>query len=81
MQEVLENALTLFAVLSLGGMASQLGSRLVFVVAPPLILALVVGLIRVGFRITAQDTPETRAILRALLATSRPDAATPSERS
>jgi MFS family permease len=81
MQEVLENALTLFAVLSLGGLASQLGSRLVFVVAPPLILALVVGLIRVGFRITAQDTPETRAILRALLATSRPEAATPSERS
>jgi hypothetical protein len=41
----------------------------------------VVGLIRVGFRITAQDKPETRAILRALLATSRPEAATPSERS
>jgi MFS family permease len=81
MQEVLENALTLFAVLSLGGLASQLGSRLVFIVAPPLILALVVGLIRVGFRITAQDKPETRAILRALLATSRPEAATPSERS
>jgi MFS family permease len=80
MQEVLENALTLFAVLALGGMASQLGSRLVFIVAPPLILALVVGLIRVGFRITAQDTPETRAILRALLATSRPDGAAPSER-
>jgi MFS family permease len=80
MQEVLENTLTLFAVLALGGMTSQLGSRLVFIVAPPLILALVVGLIRVGFRVTAQDTPETRAILRARLATSRPGEAAPTER-
>jgi MFS family permease len=80
MQEVLENVLTLFAVLALGGMATQLGSRFVFVVAPPLILALVIGLIRVGFRITDQDLPETRAILRALIATSRPEQAESSER-
>jgi MFS family permease len=70
MQEVLDNALTLFAVLTLGALATALGPRLVFIVAPPLIVVVVVGLIRIGFRITAQDPPQTRIILQALLNTS-----------
>lgn len=71
MQEVLDSALTLFAVLALGMIATVLGSRLVFIVAPPLIIAIVLYLIRVCFRVTAQDPPEARAILRALFDTSR----------
>lgn len=75
MQEVLDNALTLFAVLALGGLATLFGSRLVFIVAPPLIVGVVIALIRACFRVTDQDPPEARAILRALLRTTREDPA------
>ncbi|MGH2614530.1 MAG: MFS transporter [Thermomicrobiales bacterium] len=71
MQEVLDNALILFAVLAFGMIATTLGPRVVFIVAPPLIVAVVVRMVRVCFRISAQDTPRTRAILRALLDSSR----------
>jgi MFS family permease len=71
MQEVLDSALTLFAVLTLGMIATLLGSRLVFIVAPPLIVAIVLSVIRVCFRVTDQDPPEVRAILRALFDTAR----------
>ena len=70
MQEVLDNALTLFAVLMLGALATPAGVELVFIVAPPLIVLVVVWLIRVCFRVTAQDPPQTRVILHALLNTS-----------
>lgn len=71
MQEVLDSALTLFAVLALGMIATLVGSRLVFIVAPPLIVLVVVWLIRVCFRVTEQDPPEARAILRTLFDTKR----------
>ncbi len=74
MQEVLDSALTLFAVLALGAIATILGSRLVFIIAPPLIIVIVLWLIRVAFRVTEQDPPEARAILRALFSTERPTA-------
>jgi MFS family permease len=77
MQEVLDNALTLFAVLAFGVIATVLGPRLVFVVAPPLIVTVVVWLIRVCFRVTDQDPPQARAILRALLDRSRPERTEP----
>jgi MFS family permease len=70
MQEVLDNTLTLLSILSLGALATALGPRLVFIVAPPLIVLVVVCLIRAGFRITAQDPPQTRVIVHALLGTS-----------
>jgi MFS family permease len=71
MQEVLDNALTLVAVLTFGVISTALGPRVVFIVAPPLIMAIVIWLIRVCFRVTAKDPPEARAILRALLDTAR----------
>lgn len=70
MQEVLDNTLTLFAILTFGGLATSFGTRVVFLIAAPLLVLVVVGLIRIGFRITAQDTPQTRLILRALLTPS-----------
>jgi MFS family permease len=73
MQAVLDNALALFAVLVFGAIATVLGPRIVFVVAPPLMIAVVVWLIRVCFRVTDQDPPRARAILHALLDTSRPE--------
>jgi MFS family permease len=77
MQEVLDNALTLIAVVALGIVATLLGPRLVFIVAPPLIIVIVIWLIRVCFRVTAQDPPEARAVLNALLDQSP---VTPAER-
>ncbi|MCC6315878.1 MAG: MFS transporter [Thermomicrobiales bacterium] len=76
MQEVLDNALTVVAVLGLGIGASLLGSRLVFILAPPLIVAVVVWLIQRAFRITQGDSPAARAILQVLLDSAR-DGATP----
>jgi MFS family permease len=70
MQEVLDNTLTLFAILTFGGLATTFGPRVVFLIAPPLLVLVVVELIRIGFRITAQDTPQTRVILHALLTTA-----------
>jgi MFS family permease len=70
MQEVLDNTLTLFAILTFGGLATTFGPRMVFLIAPPLLVLVVVELIRIGFRITAQDTPQTRVILHALLTTA-----------
>ena len=67
MQEVLDNALTLVAVLAFGVIATALGPRLVFIVAPPLVVAIVIWLIRTCFRVTDTDPPEARAILRTLL--------------
>jgi MFS family permease len=67
MQEVLDNTLTLLAMLALGALATALGPRLVFILAPPLIVLVVVGLIRIGFRLTAQDPAHVQKILRALL--------------
>ena len=63
--------------LVLGGLATLLGSKLVFIIAPPLIVGIVIWLIRVCFRVTAQDPPEARAILRALLRMDR-EISTPS---
>jgi MFS family permease len=75
MQEVLDNALVLFAVLGFGMIATTLGSRLVFLIAPLLVVAVVVWTIRLCFRVTDHDSPEARRVLRALLDTSREEAA------
>ena len=75
MQEVLDNAITLTAIISFGAIATWLGPRVVFVLAPPLIVTVVVVLVRGCFRISAQDPPEVRALLRAVLDTSPPEAA------
>ncbi|MFN8593141.1 MAG: MFS transporter [Thermomicrobiales bacterium] len=76
MQEVLDNALTLTSVLALGALVTLLGSRLVFIVAPPLIVAVVILLVRTSFRVTDQDPPAARAILRVLL-DPKPDGEAP----
>jgi MFS family permease len=66
MQELLDNALVLITLLTLGAIATVLGPRLVFLVAPPFLVLLVVWLIRLSFRITANESPEARVILRSI---------------
>jgi hypothetical protein len=70
MQEVLDNALILAAVLALGMIATVFGSRVVFVVAPILVVAVVVWLIQMSFRLTDRETPEARRIVQALFDSS-----------
>ena len=53
MQELLDNALVLATLVALGGIATVLGPRLVFLIAPPFLVLLVVLLIRLSFSITA----------------------------
>ena len=66
MQEVLDNALVLVTLLALGAIATTLGPRLVFLIAPPFLVLLVVLLLRTSFRMTVGETPETQAILRMI---------------
>ena len=49
MQEVQENVFTLLLVLGVGAVSSAFGPQVVFVTAPLIVLALVVGLIRYSF--------------------------------
>jgi hypothetical protein len=72
MQEVIENALILVGILLLGLVASVFGSRIDFLLAPPLLLIVVIIVITVAFRVTQQESPGTMAITRALFDTSRP---------
>ena len=75
MESVLDNALTLVAVVGLGLLATLLGSRLVFIVATPLVVAIVLWLIWASFRITKTDPPDARDVLRDLRDAAPPDAA------
>jgi MFS family permease len=68
MEEAIDNALSIIAILSLGAIATVFGSEVVFVVAPPLILAVVVWLFRSSMRRAGQDAPSHRAVVEELWA-------------
>ncbi len=59
LQEVVENALTLVAVVVLGVIANIVGARLVFLFAPIVLFGVVVWLIRYGYNRAGTDTPLT----------------------
>jgi MFS family permease len=66
MQELLNNVLVLVTLVALGAIGTLLGPRVVFVLAPPFLVLLVVGLIWMSFRVTANEPPEAQAILRVI---------------
>lgn len=66
MQELLDNPLVLVTLASLGGLASVIDPRLVFLFAPPLLVAFVVWLIWASLYLTAHEPPEVQAILRSI---------------
>jgi MFS family permease len=74
MEEVTDNALTLLAILILGALATVVGSRLVFILAPPIVVALVIWLVHICFRVTTNDPPNARIILDELIGTSQQNA-------
>ena len=66
MQNVLESAISLLAVLVLGALASIVGSQAVFLIAPIFLTAALVLLVRFGVRVTRQEYASTRMVLHEL---------------
>jgi MFS family permease len=72
MQNVLESAVSLLAVLVLGALASLVGSQAVFIIAPIFLTVALVLLIRFGVRVTQQESVSTRMVLNELFSASGP---------
>jgi Na+/melibiose symporter-like transporter len=66
MEKVVENMLTVVTMLTLGTVATLVGSQFVFVVAPMAVLAIIIWLIRYSFRATGLEAPTTRAVVKEL---------------
>jgi MFS family permease len=66
MEKVVENMLTVVAMLTLGTVATLVGSQIVFVVAPMAVLAIIIWLIRYSFRATGLEAPTSRAVVKEL---------------
>lgn len=72
MQNVIESAISLLAVVALGVLASWVGSRLVFLVAPIFLTLALVVLIRFGLRATQEEHASTRVVIRDLFGKEAP---------
>jgi MFS family permease len=68
MEKVIENALTIVAILSLGAIATWLGSEIVFIVAPLVVFSFIVWLIRYSYRRAGQPIPTARTVVEELWA-------------
>ncbi|MFM9108272.1 MAG: MFS transporter [Chloroflexota bacterium] len=72
-QELLDNATTLFMIALLGILGTALGPRMVFLVAPVLLLLSVAALIRYAFRHAGEVTPGFGTVVSGLLRYRGPD--------
>ncbi len=72
LQEVNENALTLFAVVVLGGIATLIGPKVVFLIAPIVVVSMVILLLEHSYR-TSGDTPVTYRQAFDMLSDSQDD--------
>jgi hypothetical protein len=61
-----ENALTIAAILTLGAIATVVGSAFLFMAAPLAVLSLIVWLIRFSFRGARESMPTARAVVTQL---------------
>jgi MFS family permease len=66
MEKVVDNILIIVAVLSMGALATAVGSQIVMVVAPVAVLAIVIWLIRYSFRTTGEVAPGSVAVVEEL---------------
>jgi hypothetical protein len=66
MEEVVENALTIVAMLTLGAIATWLGSEFVFLVAPIVALGFIVWFIRYSYRRAGEAVPSPRQVVDEL---------------
>ena len=76
MQNVIESAVSLLAVLVLGALASLVGSQAVFIFAPIFLTFALVLLIRFGLRATQVEHASTRVVLKDLFGKDAPGAST-----
>jgi hypothetical protein len=67
MQEVLEQAVTVSALLMLGAFSSLAGARLVYLIAPLMVVVLGVGFIRFSYRSVGHNPPAPFAATQALV--------------
>ena len=72
MQNVLESAVSLLAVLVLGALASLVGSKAVFLIAPLFLTLALVLLVRFGLRVTQQEYVSTRVVIHELFGSGGP---------
>ena len=72
MQNVLESAVSLLAVLVLGALASLVGSKAVFLIAPLFLTLALVLLVRFGLRVTQQEYVSTRVVIHELFSSGGP---------
>jgi MFS family permease len=66
MEEVVENSLTIVAILLLGAIATWLGSEVVFIVAPFIVMGFIVWLIRYSYRRAGEAVPNYRTVVDQL---------------
>lgn len=72
MQEVIENGMTIVALLGLGALASALGTRIVYMIAPPLIVSVGVWLLRYSAHAASTEPLSSRDALNELFRSPDP---------
>jgi MFS family permease len=66
MEKVVDNILTIVAVLGIGTIGTIIGSKFAFLIAPPATLGVVIWLIRYSYRRTKQPVPSSREVVKEL---------------
>jgi MFS family permease len=67
MQEVIEQAVTIIALIALGGISSLAGAQVVYLVAPFVVIMVGVWFIRFSYRVIGENQPERRQAAQALI--------------
>lgn len=67
MQEVIEQAVTIIALIALGGISSLAGARVVYLVAPFVVIMVGVWFVRYSYRVVGENQPERRQAAHALI--------------
>jgi MFS family permease len=67
MQEVIEQAVTIIALISLGGISSLTGAQVVYLVSPFIVIMVGVWFVRYSYRVVGENQPERRQAAQALV--------------
>jgi MFS family permease len=67
MQEVIEQAVTIIALISLGGISSLAGAQVVYLVSPFIVIMVGVWFVRYSYRVVGENQPERRQAAQALV--------------
>lgn len=67
MQEVIEQAVTIIALITLGAMSSLAGPQVVYLVSPFVVIMVGVWFVRFSYRVVGENQPERRQAAQALI--------------